>query len=131
MKSTERTYRLIEKWGWLNWWPVERFIAYSGHKVDLFNIIDCLVLTSKGIVGIQTCSSDFAAHVKKLLHEEEVNTRKWLATPGTRLMLIGWRKLRMPGTKQRVKYYPRIAHITLGKKGKLKIKELPTEKEKK
>lgn len=129
MKSTERTYRWLEDKGWNDWWPVERWIPYSGHKVDLFNIIDCLVLTKKGIIGVQTCSSDFAPHVKKLLQDEADQTRKWLSTPKTKLLLIGWRKLRMPGTKQRWKYYPRVAWITLTKKGKLKIKEKPTIKE--
>lgn len=129
MKSTVRTYRLIESWGWVHWWTVERYNAFSGRKTDLFNIIDCVALTSRGIVGIQTCSSDFSEHVKKLMDEEEVNTRKWLTTPGTRLLLIGWRKLRMPGTAKRWKYYPRIAHITLTKKRKLKLEELPTVKD--
>lgn len=126
MKYTERTYRLIEKWGWYDWWPVERYSAFSGKKTDLFHIIDCIVLTRRGIVGLQICGADFSEHVRKLLVEEESNTRKWLLTPGTRLFLIGWRPLKRG--KRKI-FFPRIANIKLTKKRKLKFHEFPLNKE--
>lgn len=130
MRYTERTYRLIEKWGWYDWWIVERHNAFSGKKTDLFHIIDCVVLTHKGIVGIQTCGADFAEHVNKMMDLDSSYTRKWLHTPKTRLFLIGWRRLgkRTKGKKDRRTFYPRIAQITL-EKGELKIKEHQTNKE--
>lgn len=127
MKYTERTYRLIESWGWFDWWPVERYSQFSRKKTDLFHIIDCIVLTRKGIIGLQICGADFSSHKTKLLYDEEINSRRWLNTPGTRLLLIGWRKLKRG--KRRL-FYPRIAWITL-KKGKLHFHEYPLNKEKK
>lgn len=132
-RHTDRTYRLIESWGWTDWWPVEIFNMFSGKKTDLFHIIDLLVLTRKGVVGIQVCGSDYSEHVRKIMEYEQVNTRKWLSTPRTRLFLIGWRKMgKTPrkGKRDMRKFYPRIARITL-KKGRLRIHEFPVNKERK
>lgn len=127
-RHTDRTYRLLESWGWDDWWSVEVFNGFSGKKTDLYHIIDCLVLTRKGVVGVQICGPDYAPHVKKILIDEQVNTKKWLSTPGTRLFLIGWRKLKSKvqrRTKDGKEFYPRIAQITLDKKGDLNLKEFP------
>lgn len=92
--------------------------------MDFFNIIDILVLTKDGIVGVQSCGQAFSAHRIKIMEEEIVNTKKWLRTPKTRLVLIGWRKLRVPGTPKQKKFYPRIAWITIDKKGDLHFSEI-------
>lgn len=126
-RHNDRTYRLLESWGWVNWWPVERHNAFSGRKTDLFHIIDILALTKDGIVGVQSCGQDFSGHRIKMMIDEEINTRKWLRTPGTRLVLIGWRKVKKKRGGKAMVYKPRIAWITLSKKGKLKFKELPRE----
>ena len=125
-RHTDRTYRLIESWGWSDWWPVEIFNMFSGKKTDFFHIIDCLVLTRKGVVGIQICGADYSEHVRKIMDYEQVNTRKWLSTPNTRLLLIGWRKLKRG--KRRL-FFPRIAKITM-EKGILVYYEHPLNKEK-
>ena len=127
-RHIDRTYRLLESWKMYDWWNVEIYNPYSGKKTDFFHIIDTLVLTDNGILAVQTCGPDFSNHKKKLLNDEKINTSRWLATPGTKLLLIGWRKLRMKGTRKRWKWYPRMAWISLNKKGKLCFVELPLEK---
>ena len=106
-KATPRTLLFLRTLGW-NYWPVERYNAFSGRKTDLFNIIDYLVITSRSTIGIQSCAGDYAAHVKKITEEEIDQTVAWLTDPNRKLFLIGWRKvLRVRGGKQRI-YKPRI-----------------------
>lgn len=112
-----RTLRYIEEeWGWINHWRVESYNHFSGRKSDLFNIIDVLVATKFGPVGVQSCGGDFASHRKKIMEEEEYFTKVWLSIPKSQLWLIGWRKMKVKRGGKAVKFYPRVAQIKYKKK---------------
>lgn len=110
MSPMERTLAVIKKHG-LKWWKVEYWQQWAKRRIDLFNIIDLLVLDN-GIVGVQVCGSDFAAHRDKLLKDEAENTRAWLENDG-RIELWGWRKLKKVRGKKATHWKPRIADIVL------------------
>jgi len=93
---------------------VERFIKSKGfgHRSDLFNIIDIICLDDeKGIVGVQSTGTAHTQHIRKIVEEEEWNTRDWLKHAP--LELISWRKvLKKKGGKLKV-YKPRIVDFYL------------------
>ena len=110
MSPMERTLAIIKRHG-LKWWKVEYWQQWARRRVDLFNIIDLIVLDA-GIVGVQVCGSDFAAHKRKLLKDEADNTKAWLKNGGE-IELWGWRKLKKVKGKKATHWKPRIADITL------------------
>lgn len=96
---------------------VERFIhnkkVAHGFRSDLFNIFDILCADKiGGIVGVQSCGTDFSAHYKKITMEYSDNASVWLHANG-RILLIGWRKIKKRrGSKQMI-FAPRVKEITL------------------
>lgn len=100
---------------------VERFNPYSGWKTDLFGIIDFIAINEKTLLGIQSCGSDFSAHILKMLLHERASTKLWLKRPKRYLILIGWTKRKHPGSKKTIKegammvHTPRIAIFTFNK----------------
>lgn len=91
-----------------------RFAGSNGQRQDMFGIIDIVALDKKyGVIGVQSCGTAFSQHVKKL-HEERLSECKdWLETPGTRLVLIGWRKLKAKRGGKQMVYKPRIQWFTI------------------
>ena len=84
-----------------------------GRRIDLFHIIDVLVLTPEGILGIQVCGTDFKSHVIKITETERENALAWLKTPGTMLEIYSWRKL-VKKRGMKAKYWDcKIKRITL------------------
>jgi hypothetical protein len=60
---------------------VERWNSFARRRVDLFNIIDIVVLTPKGILGIQcTSGTNHSSRVQKAQAEEKL--KAWLACGG-------------------------------------------------
>ena len=96
---------------------VERFNPYAGpHGIrqDLFGIIDILALDpERGVVGIQACGLDFAAHERKILDERAQETHDWLSTPGTALELWGWRKVKLRRGGKAMRWSPRVRMFSL------------------
>ena len=96
---------------------VERFIPNPKHpgggfRKDFLGIIDMIFLGPDGIVGVQSCGSDYAAHYKKIMDEHPEDLKAWLAAGG-KFVLIGWRKVKkFRGSKQEV-WNPRIKEIDL------------------
>lgn len=85
----------------------------TGHRVDLFGIIDIVALGPEPIgddwiYGIQCCGLAFSDHVKKILAEPRA--KRWMECGG-KLILIGWSK-RKDGTK-REHYVPRIREFNV------------------
>lgn len=109
---TERTLSYLRGLG-LHCWMVERRLKFN-KTVDLFHIIDIIALTPTGVMGVQSTGSDFAGHKQTLLVTRRLWTERWLATPGTSLMLIGWRRVKQ-GTGGRMIWAPRIEMITQDK----------------
>ena len=79
---------------------------------DLFGILDILALDPElGVVGIQSTGSDFSGHLRKLTEERAPETRDWLSTPGTRLYLYAWRKVKAKRGGTAMIWAPRIREI--------------------
>ncbi len=106
----QRTTKLLREQE-LNYWKVEYWNPWAKVKVDLFNIIDLLVLDS-GIVGIQVCGADYSSHICKITEEHKSNTFAWLESGG-RLELHGWRKLVKKRGKKAKYWACRVADFVL------------------
>ncbi len=110
MSPMQRTLTEIKKNG-LKYWKVETWQPWVKRRVDLFNIIDVLVLDA-GIIGVQVCGNDFAAHKHKILEQEKENTFAWLSAGGL-LEVWGWRKLQKVRGKKATYWSPRIADVLI------------------
>lgn len=96
---------------------VEKWNKFGGRKggfgirQDMFGIIDIIALDHvKGVRGVQSTGTGFAAHHKDLitLQSKKEACVDWLLTPGTTLELWGWRKVaKSKGSKVKV-YKPRV-----------------------
>ncbi len=112
MSPVERTLKFIREQGGFPW-MVERYIHQRKLKIDFLHIIDLLALSRHGVEGWQVCGSDFAAHKAKIMEEHRDNTVKWLETPGTKLFLIGWRRVKLKRGGKAMRWEPRLARLTL------------------
>jgi len=116
LSAVQRTIRELKNQGVICG-IVERFNPYVGEhgiRQDLFGIIDIIALdTSRGVIGVQCCGSDFAGHIKKLKEEKAQESINWLQTPGTVLELWGWRKIKLKRGGKAMRWSPRIREITL------------------
>jgi hypothetical protein len=110
---TQRTLKYLKDEGY-RCGIVERWIQAIRKRQDLFNIIDIIALDpDKGVIGVQSTGQDFAGHFRKLTEEKADEARAWLETPGTSLMLIGWRKLKVKRGGKAMRWTPRIQYIQL------------------
>jgi hypothetical protein len=106
LRNQGRVCAIVEKWN--------QFVGPHGVRQDLFGIIDVLALDpQRGVVGVQSCGSDFAAHERKLLTERAQECIDWLSTPGTVLELWGWRKVKLKRGGKAERWQPRIREFTL------------------
>lgn len=115
MSPTQRTIRELKNQG-RTCGIVERFISNSnlGHGIrsDLFHIFDIVSLDSaRGIIGVQTCGSDFAAHYRKITEEFGENAIEWLTCGGV-IELWSWRKVKFKRGGKLMVWKPRIKEIT-------------------
>ena len=96
MTNTQRTIRACRELG-REVDIVERRVAPCpgrpyGFGRDLFHIIDLICLDPElGIVGVQSCGSDYAGHYKKILAAQ--HAPMWIEAGGV-LELWGWRKVK-------------------------------------
>ena len=107
---TERTYKYLKDLG-LEWGSTfdkaEHWNQWSKTRKDLFNTIDIVVLYN-GIIGLQVCGSDWQEHIRKI--EENESTKHWL-NQGGRLVLMGWRQLKVKRGGKAMKWTPRFAEF--------------------
>ena len=91
---TERTLRALREAG-LAAEVVEKWIP-PGKRKDLFGFVDVLALDGeRGFIGIQvTTANCISERMRKLAGERKEEVLTWLATPGGRVELWGWRKLK-------------------------------------
>lgn len=110
----QRTTKILRDQG-LRYWKVEFHNTWAKKKIDLFHIIDVLVLDG-GFLGVQVCGKDWSEHVKKITQEYRDNTIAWIESGG-RIELWGWskRKVRLKGGGygKGVRWTPRIADFFL------------------
>lgn len=113
MSNTSRTLEYIRQRGWIAD-KVEQFNPYAGKfgkRKDMFNFADIVALGEGHIWAIQSCGQSFAEHLRKIL--EEPNALKWLECSG-RILLIGWRKVKLKRGGKAMRWSPRIKEITKG-----------------
>ena len=68
----QRALSLIKKDN-LPYWVTEVWNQWARRRIDLFAIVDILVLDN-GFLGVQVTGSDLAAHRKKISEDEKQNT---------------------------------------------------------
>ena len=93
---------------------VERWIRNPKHpaggfRKDFLGFADLIALGEGSIIAIQSCGTSFSEHNKKILEDELVapNAILWIESGG-RLILIGWRKVKMKRGGKAMRYEPRI-----------------------
>lgn len=105
-------------------WIVERFLKSgpigNGIRRDFFHIIDVVGMNpAKGLIGIQSTTTQRTSHLYTLLIDEAKHSRDWLECGQGRtfLELWCWRKLtpkKKDGTYSKKKIYcPKIDVITI------------------
>jgi len=87
----QRTTEKLRAQGLL-YWKVEYYHPWAQKKIDLFNIIDLVVLDTGATLGIQVTGSDLASHRRKIAEEFQEYTKAWL-NAGNQLCIHSWRKL--------------------------------------
>ena len=89
--------------------------APVGIRQDLFGIVDILVLDpARGFIGVQACSgSTFSAHLNKLIVDNAQACIDWLQTPGGKLEIWAWRKVKLKRGGKAERWQPRVQEITL------------------
>ena len=116
MTPTQRTLRALREQGRVCA-IVERWnqhVGPHGVRQDLFGIIDVLALDpERGVVGVQSCGENFAAHERLMLEERAQACIDWLSTPGTALELWGWRKVKLKRGGKAMRWQPRMREFTL------------------
>lgn len=113
----QRTLRTLESQGRISW-ITETWNHHAGIRQDLFGIVDILTLDPvRGFVGVQVCGQDWQPHVTKMTEEKAQECFDWLSTPGGKLELWGWRKVKKRlanGKKGQAEIWaPRIADVLL------------------
>jgi hypothetical protein len=123
--ATQRTVRELRNQGMVCA-ITEKFnphVGPHGVRQDLFGIIDVLALDpQRGVVGVQSCTTQFLEHYRTLTVEKAQATFDWLRTPGTVLEIWAWRKLKVKrGGKAQV-WRPRVYEIKQADLGRTKPK---------
>jgi hypothetical protein len=114
ISNTSRTLNYIREQGWIAD-KVEQFNPYAGkfgQRKDLFGIIDIVAMGEGSIIGIQSCGSSFSEHDHKILDDEEGRGHMWI-DHGARLILIGWRKVKLKRGGKAMRWSPRIKEYKL------------------
>ena len=116
ISNTSRTLEYLRSQGWMAD-KVEQFNAYAGkfgQRKDMFGFGDVVALGENSIIAIQSCGQAFSEHNKKITEDEFVapNALKWLECGG-RLILIGWRKVKLKRGGKAMRWQPRIKEYSL------------------
>jgi hypothetical protein len=83
-----------------------------GIHSDLFGIIDVLCLSTAGILGVQSCGSDYAEHMRKIKEEGREMALYWMGAGGL-LEIWAWRKIKMVRGGKAMRWEPRIHRFTV------------------
>jgi hypothetical protein len=113
--ALQRSKAWLEEDGW-KVWKVEQWNQWSRQKTDLFNLMDLLAIRANisGVLGVQCCSGDAAAHVKKYLVGYVDRKGKWHGpnefldiwkANGNRLVIHDWTKRPMDGERGKRKVW--------------------------
>jgi hypothetical protein len=116
ISNTSRTLEYLRAKGWIAD-KVEQFNAYAGkfgQRKDMFGFGDIVALGENSIIAVQSCGQAFAEHDRKITQDESVapNALKWIECGG-RLMLIGWRKVKLKRGGKAMRWQPRIKEYSI------------------
>ena len=111
ISNTSRTLNYIREQGWVAD-KVEQWNQYAGkfgQRKDMFGFADIVAMGENSIIAIQSCGQAFSEHDRKILQDEFVapNALKWIECGG-RLILIGWRKIKLKRGGKAMRWSPRI-----------------------
>lgn len=117
ISNTSRTFEYLRSQGW-DADKVEQFNAYAGkfgQRKDMFGFGDIVAMGENSIIAVQSCGQAFSAHHKKITEDEKVAplALKWLQCGG-RIMLIGWRKVKLKRGGKAMRWQPRIKEYSIG-----------------
>lgn len=117
ISNTSRTLEYIRSQGWTAD-KVEQFNPYAGKhgkRKDMFGFADIVAIGENTTIAIQSCGQAFAEHDRKIREDPEVapNALKWIKVPSNRIMLIGWRKVKLKRGGKAMRWQPRIKEYTL------------------
>jgi len=108
MKPTERTLKYLRDDGWTAD-MIERWIRNPKHpaggfRKDYLGFGDILAFRGPETLIVQSCGSAFAEHVKTILALPDAY--EWVKH--RKLMLIGWRKVKLKRGGKAMRWKPRI-----------------------
>jgi len=111
ISNTSRTLQYIRNQGWVAD-KVEQFNPYAGkfgHRRDMFGFGDIVAMGEGSIIAIQSCGQAFSEHLRKITEDEKVaeNALLWIENGG-RLILVGWRKVKLKRGGKAMRWAPRI-----------------------
>jgi len=111
ISNTSRTLEYIRSRGWVAD-KVEQFNAYAGkfgQRKDMFGFGDIVAMGEGSIIAIQSCGQNYAEHDRKITEDEKVAPLAflWLRNGG-RLLLVGWRKVKLKRGGKALRWQPRI-----------------------
>ena len=111
--NTQRTLKALKDEGRVCG-IVERRIHQANIRIDLFNFIDIITICPKYkvTVGVQSCGSDFKAHIDKIMGPCRDKAILWLKC-NNRIQVYGWRKLKLKRGGKAMRWRPRIKEITM------------------
>ncbi len=116
ISPTSRTLEYIRSQGWIAD-IVERFNPYAGkfgRRKDMFGFGDIIAMGEGSIIAIQSCGQAFSEHCRKITQDKLVapNAFLWMKNGG-RLMLIGWRKIKLHRGGKAMRWSPRIKEFSI------------------
>lgn len=116
ISNTSRTLNYLRQQGWIAD-KVEQFNPYSGKfgtRKDMFGFGDIVAMGEGSIIAIQSCGQAYAEHYRKITEDEKVaeNALLWIENGG-RLILIGWRKVKLKKGGLAMRWSPRIKEFEI------------------
>lgn len=115
ISNTSRTLEYLRSQGWIAD-KVEQWNPYAGkfgQRKDMFGFGDVVALGENRIIAVQSCGQAFSEHDKKITQDENVApvALRWIECGG-RLLLIGWRKVKLKRGGKAMRWEPRIKEYT-------------------
>ena len=115
VSNTSRTLEYLRGQGWIAD-KVEQFNAYAGkfgQRKDMFGFGDIVAMGEGSIIAVQSCGQAFSEHNKKITEDPLVapNALLWVQNGG-RLILIGWRKVKLKRGGKALRWMPRLKEYT-------------------
>lgn len=116
ISNTSRTLEYLRSQGWVAD-EVEQFNPYAGKfgiRKDMFGFGDIVAMGENSIIAIQSCGQSFSEHDNKITQDEKAapNALLWIKNGG-RLLLIGWRKVKLKRGGKAMRWSPRIKEYSL------------------